>query len=183
MPQPFKQNSLDNILIYSLLEKNPDMCRLTPNNITFINILLTIIILRLLYIKNHIIILLILVIISRILDCMDGTVARTCNKYSIIGNFLDHINDAFLVIVPLLIILYKYPNTNIIMKIIIIFALMILTFISTISATKPAVIQKNIIYNNKLIIFLHDNSIITYILYALFIFYFKDLMQALNISI
>lgn len=183
MPKPFNKNSLDNLLIYNLLENTPNICKLTPNYITLINVLITIIILRLLYLKQHVVVLILLVIINRILDCMDGTIARKCNKFSKIGNFIDHANDYVSTCVPLLIILYKYPALNSIMKIILLLGLIILTILYSITSTHSTINQVKFVYNNPISIILHDNSVLVYLIYMVAIFYFKDIMKLINISI
>jgi len=114
---------------------------------------------------------------------MDGSVARTCKKESYIGNFLDHFNDAFLMVVPLLIILYKYPKTNVVVKIILLISLILFTLFSAIIATQSPSTQIHLMRKSTLITMLNNNTTIFFVLYILVMYYFKDIMQSVKLQI
>lgn len=178
MPVPINRFSIDRI-VYNSLNKSTFLCKLKPNYITLFNILLTIAIIYLFYIKKYLGLLLLIVVINRILDCLDGIVARKCNKYSKLGNYLDHINDTILMVFVLLIILYKYPTISIYVRSFIIIFLVYVTFLSSISIFSKEKTQYSLIYNNKFYIFLHDNTIIITPIIMTFLYYFKEIYNSL----
>ena len=182
MPAPFNKNSLDYLLIYNNLKNNKFLCKLNPNDITILNIIITFILLWLLYKKKFFIAFLTLVIVGRVLDCLDGIVARRCNKLSLFGNFIDHFCDGLFSIGILAIILYKYPNLNIIIRYIFKGVIIILMGVFIAVSLNANFISYRI-YKNKLVQIYHDNTILFRTLYAIGGYYFKDIMITFNIKI
>lgn len=91
----------DNILIYSLVRKSNFIhtkLKLSPNTITSLNILNTIFsnyyLDKRLYKKKSFNPWAILLYVQIYLDCLDGYIARNYNKYSKLGEILDHGNDS-----------------------------------------------------------------------------------------
>lgn len=94
MPRP-SLSSFDGKYIYPKLDKiTPYFCRnnISPNLIT-ISAIPLIILLYYAMINHYYASTLILVIIIRVIDCLDGTVARQCKKTSTIGSYLDTLVD------------------------------------------------------------------------------------------
>jgi phosphatidylglycerophosphate synthase len=79
----------------------------TPNIITTYSLLTGLLSCYALY-KNNIILFIIFFIISYFFDCFDGFFARKYGMTSKFGDYYDHIKDAFVYIVLIFIIFYKY---------------------------------------------------------------------------
>ena len=111
MPDNNNKFSLD----YSLYQwvRNTDtktLCMIEPNSISIINIALTFYIAKLLYDHNNIYLFAFLIVIRSILDILDGSIARKCNKTSITGKYLDILGDFLFYFVCLLVIYVKVSN-------------------------------------------------------------------------
>ena len=86
------------------------ICFLVPNHITILNFILSLYIIYAVYKKSHNIpTFLVLIFIRSILDCLDGAVARKCNKTSELGKYLDVLSDTITFIL-LMLLLYFKPN-------------------------------------------------------------------------
>lgn len=95
MPAPLSSLSTDQF-IYDYV-CNPlarHICFIHPNVISIIGFLITFPIIYNLITHQHITILILFVLAKTILDCLDGAVARACNKTSKIGKYLDITCDA-----------------------------------------------------------------------------------------
>ena len=108
MPRP---TTGTDVYIYEQLDKiTPSLCKnnIHPNVITFISLYINKILFDLFknFPKNKKMIF-ILMLSHRILDCLDGEVARACNKYSQFGSYLDYFNDQLFMSIILLYILHK----------------------------------------------------------------------------
>ena len=107
-------HSIDSLITYPIAElvapffHNLDI---TPNMVTTINIFLRMYILYLLIQYDKSIILLLLILLSHFLDCLDGTIARKYNQMSSFGNLLDHYSDSIYLLLGSFIILYNTRNT------------------------------------------------------------------------
>ena len=88
------------------------ICSLVPNHITIINFIFSLyIIYSISKRKYNLYVFLLLIFIRICLDCLDGAVARKCNKTSEFGKYLDVIGDTIFYIV-LMILLYSNIKTK-----------------------------------------------------------------------
>jgi phosphatidylserine synthase len=107
MPEPITKYASDNI-IYSLTKKiSPYICFIHPNIISFIGFLFVIPILHNYKYNRSVKELILLAFIRQFFDCLDGTVARSCNTGSIFGAKLDIFLDLLTSIVVSIYILYN----------------------------------------------------------------------------
>jgi phosphatidylglycerophosphate synthase len=166
MPEPSKKNySLDKY-IYSFINQLPkSYCILEPNQITLFNYLISFLVLYLFYYDKSIIIIILLAIFRSFLDILDGAIARNCNKYSDLGDKLDHYGDIIYNLFLILIIYFKIKN-----KIYLLVLVLILFILNYIFTYKNINETSNIIMYNNI---MHDNTILFYPLIILFTFYYK----------
>ena len=112
MPRPTK--GLDTH-IYDLLDYTIPFCKkynIHPNTITIINIINSVFLYyNLKCFKNNNLIIC-QIILHLLLDCLDGEVARQCNKQSKLGGYLDSFGDIYFISIILLYILKKYFKYN-----------------------------------------------------------------------
>ena len=88
MPSPFNKNiSLDNYIYEHKF--NQKLCYISPNEITILGIIITIIIGYLFYTERYIPIFIFLVFFRSLCDIYDGMIARKCDKTSLLGKYLD----------------------------------------------------------------------------------------------
>ena len=168
MPENYTNYSVDKY-VYNYIKKSDNyLCKLEPNNITILNMFLTILIGYLFYYKKNINIILILTLLRSILDILDGGIARKCNKTSKLGKYLDIFNDvSFSIMLCFLTIININPKFK---KYINILYFLILFFIYGCYNTLTT--NYDIFSNNILSKLFHDNLIIVteifvYILYKL----------------
>ena len=119
MPEPISNFSTDKY-IYKLTKAiSPYLCHISPNIISITGFLFIIPILGNLAYRRGLYELLILAFIKQFFDCLDGTVARTCNTGSVLGAKLDILLDTiFGIIISIYVfqhIIYK-PGINIYTK-------------------------------------------------------------------
>ncbi len=119
MPEPVSTLSTDKYIYQLTKAISPYLCAISPNTISIVGFLFVIPILLNLSYKRSLLELLILAFIKQFFDCLDGTVARTCNTGSVFGAKLDILLDTiFGIIISLYAfqhIIYK-PKTNIYIK-------------------------------------------------------------------
>ena len=114
---------LDEKLLYKNMRKyiTPFFCKynIHPNYVTLFGMSLNILLyykLKNYYnlkLKNDKIFIIILLYVMCFLDCLDGSIARNCNKYSELGGFLDIISDNIRVAVLIAYFLLKYFNCKV----------------------------------------------------------------------
>lgn len=146
MPEPTSNLSLDKPVYAMLKTITPYMCFIEPNYITILNGLLSVYIIYNVA-SNNTTFLLPLFILRVVLDMLDGCVARSCNKQTQFGGWLDcFIDDLFY---PALIYTTLYSRNRI--------------------ETYYTLIATCILYfykaNKTLNTFLHDNTILLPFLY------------------
>lgn len=113
MPEPKSIYSTDKF-IYNYIT-NPiaeSICFIHPNYITFIKLLLTIPITIGLLNNWSILSIVILILIRQVLDCLDGSVARKCNKQSEFGAKFDSITDNIFFVTIIVSMIYLFYNKN-----------------------------------------------------------------------
>ena len=165
MPEPFNNKQSLDKYIYNAINKLPkSYCVLEPNQITLFNYLISFLVLYLFYYDKSIIIIILLAIFRSFLDILDGSIARKCNKYSDLGDKLDHYGDIIYTLFLILIIYFKIKN-----KIYLLVLVLILFILNYIFTYKNINETSNIFYNN----IIHDNIILFYPLIILFTFYYK----------
>lgn len=85
--------SVDMYITYPLVEKIAERCEnVSPMSITVLCIVMKILSIYSIY-ENEIVKLCIYLIMERILDCLDGEVARLYNKCSVLGHYVDKYSD------------------------------------------------------------------------------------------
>ena len=147
MPEPTSVYSTDKYIYKYII--NPiasKICFLEPNHITLLAIFLTIPTVYGLLNNWSTLSLVLLVMFRAFLDCLDGAVARKCNKFSEFGHKLDQYGDIIFntsYFVTLLYILYNKSDINKYIGIIIILLLCLLNNI----------IEYNWIYGDNIIIY------------------------------
>ena len=166
MPEPVnKKYSIDNY-IYNAINKLPkSYCVLEPNYITLFNYLISFLVLYFIYYDKSIILIILLAIFRSFLDILDGAIARKCNKYSDLGEKLDKYGD-YIYTTLLLVLIYVKINNKFI-KII-----YLLIFIYYLYIIYNLFVYKRL-PNSKFMILLEDNTIITYPLLIILLFFNK----------
>jgi phosphatidylglycerophosphate synthase len=105
MPQP---DSGSDVYIYKLLKQlTPKYCWLCPNLITIASIAMTLPIILNLYHRRACMELIVLMVLRQLLDCLDGVIARECNKQSRLGELLDHGGDILFHVTISLFVVYR----------------------------------------------------------------------------
>ena len=112
MPRPTEGSD---VYIYRLLDYTIPFCKkynIHPNTITIINIINSILLYYNFkkYKNNNLIIF--QISMHLILDCLDGEIARQCNKQSKLGGYLDSIGDTYFLSIIFVYFLQKYFNNN-----------------------------------------------------------------------
>ena len=106
MPETITNYSLDKT-IYKLTNAfSKKNCYLNPNHITTLNIFISFYILYSLYHRYSMTTILMLFLIRSVLDILDGSVARMCNKTTVFGYKLDTLSDIVSRMLLLLLIIY-----------------------------------------------------------------------------
>ena len=122
MPEPISNFSTDKYVYMLTKAISPYICSISPNTISIIGFLFIIPIIMNLSYKRGLFELLVLAFIKQFFDCLDGTVARTCQTGTVLGAKLDILLDTiFGIIISIYVfqhIIYK-PGTHISIKCII----------------------------------------------------------------
>ena len=87
-------------------------------------------------------------LVAAITDMLDGKIARRDNLVTDFGKFLDPIADKFMVIGTMFVLLYKYPNLNLIMTItliVVVFRELAVTAIRMVVAGDNVVVAANML--------------------------------------
>ena len=108
------ENPIDNILIILSIKFGDILHKykfITPNIITTISIILSIIAIYFIYIKYYKIGA-ILFFISYFFDCLDGNFARRFNMVTTFGDYYDHIGDIFKYLLLIYVILISNLNSK-----------------------------------------------------------------------
>jgi phosphatidylglycerophosphate synthase len=174
MPEATSKYSTDyylyNYLVNPIANK---ICFINPNFITFLSTLLIIPIVQNLVNKGSIAVFISLMLLRFYLDCLDGSIARECNKKSNFGAIFDVASDGLLFIILNCIIIYNiiyYKNKNI--QNILIGILFIYSIFEIIKQVILELINKRSIKDNYIDgpfkIILHDNCLVFIIVYSLF---------------
>ena len=159
MPESFNKKSIDNH-IYTFI-KNSDskfICKLEPNWITIVNILLIFQVVKITQCSGKCLNkLIILSVLRAFLDILDGGVARKCNKTSKVGKNLDILGDTLFAISILFMFINNISSKYNYLKYLLFFGICV-TIKMSINAIKDE--NYEFIKNNKLFSFVHDNQII-----------------------
>ena len=123
------ENIFDNVFIY-IGEYFVDDARgigMTPNMVTTLSLVTGILTALLLSYSNYIAAS-VMFLISYILDCMDGTMARKFNMETVFGDYYDHFSDITKILI-IFIVLYNNDSTKFmnLLPFIILFAILLLT--------------------------------------------------------
>lgn len=127
------ENPIDNVLIDLCERVSPyfKYWNWTPNHITMIRLLLSIIAI-ILIVNNNFITGALLFFVSYFFDCLDGYMARKYKMYSKFGDIFDHIVDLFVNITVAVLVLLKIKNKRIrILYVVCLSVLLMLMIIST----------------------------------------------------
>lgn len=172
MPEPINRYFATDKIIYEYIV-NPiasKLCFLSPNVITLLCFLLIFPIINNIQNNQYNNKLIYLFIIRGILDCLDGALARTCNKKSDFGAKFDIMNDSisFVILTYILLTKAKYNNYIFLIFFITTSIYMIRTMFSSFTD------NFSYEYDNPIIIFVHDNNILLWVIVAIIINkYFK----------
>ena len=152
--------------IYILLDKITPLCckyNIHPNIITLSNIINSIFLFINIKCYNNKKIIIIQMILYYIFDCLDGEVARKCNKQSKLGGYLDTISDMLFFAIILNYFIYKFilkDSKYFNFKYIILFYLILFSIFD-----KYYNLETHTQTNNKLILeYMYNNCIIMLII-------------------
>lgn len=169
MPRP--QSGTD-VHVYNALDKITSyFCKynIHPNVITLVSLLSNKILFERLKKPNKNLNTIFLIMISHaILDCLDGEVARKCNKYSKLGSRLDYINDHIFISILILYFINKFHKINYNYKNIVLLVLLISVFNISILDFNIDNHEMESEFAKKI----HDNSVLVVVLVFLCITYF-----------
>ena len=169
MPQPFGNIALDNLIYNSYFDKK--ICNISPNEVTILGFILTIIIVYVFFYNTSVTLLVFLLKLRTLCDIYDGLIARKCNKTTKIGKYLDILSDTLLSLIILTITFFKINSKFIYIK----FFILILISIFIYGAYKNMVTDNyELIGNNIVFQICHDNTIISVPLAGLIFYYFKN---------
>ena len=166
MPSPFdKKLSIDNFIYES--EFNQNICYLSPNEITILGMIVTIIIGYLFYTEKYLLVFIFLVFFRSFCDIYDGMIARKCNKTTSIGKYLDVFADTFYAMVFLVLFFIKTNNKYWYLKIFIVLLILITPVLFFRSGSNNHVMLEN----NSVLKFTHDNTILVYPILSILIYF------------
>lgn len=109
MPEPFNDFACDKPIYNILKSLAPSLCFINPTHVTLLNGLLSGVIVHRILQKQDFIGLFILRVV---LDMLDGTIARECNKMTEFGGYLDMIIDDVFYPAALIAILSTYDKLD-----------------------------------------------------------------------
>ena len=159
--------SFDKYISYPIAKKVAPICYkidLKPNHVTFLNIIFRFFILKDLVKNNATIKTLLCCILSHIIDCLDGTIARTYKQYTDIGKYMDIIADLlFWPILILIITIKNYGNDNII------------HLSQNFIMINQFLVIISIISSKKLLNFIEMNGVILIIVFYYYFYKFKNI--------
>lgn len=148
--------------IYYLLDNyiSPCLCFIHPNIITILGGILSIFLCINIIYKKDILVAILLAFLIQLCDCLDGSIARTCNKQSKFGALLDNTVDILkftIITLSFLIVLFQFKFTSvhyIVVSFVIIF--MIYFIIMWFVKEKDSFTQfcANLGYNNSILFFI-----------------------------
>ena len=166
MPQPDSTNFSVDLAVYRhiLNPLSKKLCHIHPNWITLLGTFLNIPIAINLIKGGNIYTFILFGFIKIFLDCMDGAMARTCNRTTKLGAFLDIFSDSITVILVAGIILYKiYVNNKIIKYRYLIVFLSVFAILYYIMQTYNELNNKrqnDNMFKFKLDKYIHDNTLV-----------------------
>ena len=157
-----------NPYFYQLINSmDQSICFLEPNHITLFNLLLSMIIIYCVYQKNiKLQYLIILIFMRSILDCLDGGIARKCDKTSTEGKYLDLIGDIIFTILLFVVLYVNIKKEYRWIKKIIPFIILIILYIGC-----DGMVNNYRLLKSDLGIIIYENSIITTMLGVLSVYY------------
>ena len=168
MPLPFdKKLSVDNF-VYEY-DFNPNICYLSPNEITILGMISTIIIGYLFYTEKYLIVFIFLVFFRSFCDIYDGMIARKCNKTTSIGKYLDIFADTFYAMVFLVLLFIKINSKYWYLKIFLVI-LIIVTPTLFFGSGKD---NHEMLEKNTVLKFTHDNTILVYPILSILVYFFS----------
>ena len=166
MPSPFdKKLSIDNFIYESNF--NPNICYLSPNEITILGIIVTIIIGYLFYTEKYLLIFIFLVFFRSFCDIYDGMIARKCNKTTFIGKYLDIFADTLYAMVFLVLFFIKINTKYWYLKAFIALLILITPFLFMEGTSD----NHRLLKNNSILKFTHDNTILVYPILSILIYF------------
>ena len=114
MPEPENTGCSTDYYIYKYIYNSisKKLCFIDPNIVTFIGFILTIPMVENLVYNYSINKFIIITLLKIILECLDGSIARNCNKKSKLGAILDIISDTVNVCSIGICLLYKLQDSN-----------------------------------------------------------------------
>lgn len=172
MPAPISKYSTDKIIYeYVCNPLAKKLCFLDPNMISLAGFLLIFPIMYNIFKERSLKELLTLVILKAFLDCLDGSVARKCNKTSKQGALLDILFDSVSLLLFMSVVIIKISQTKKRFWFKFISTVIFITFVSTqmISLQKEIDGRHEDRHKNKLVILVHDNTILWQVILAVIV--------------
>ena len=175
MPAPTRKYCTDKF-IYTFLHRyiTPFTCKhnISPNIVTLFNIFWTFLIFWAVSTKSNKYLILIAMMLYHVFDCLDGAIARNCNRQSKIGAILDHISDGLYMVMHL-IVLYQLisehkryaKHAHMIKKVSLLFSVLLLDgFLSHVFKDKHSLFN---MFSSSVV---HDNGLLLHVLFWLFVY-------------
>lgn len=182
MPEAKNEFTSDYYLAkYILNPSAKKICFLNPNIITLSGTLLIIPIVSNLLQDKSTSIFILLMIIRHFVDSLDGSVARNCNKSTKFGAILDILSDTItnLILFSVIVYIIFKRRKNLFPNILITIALLILVIFCCVELKKELfydrsgiITGKSNYFDNKLHEYIHDNLLILWLGFSIFIKYY-----------
>lgn len=174
MPAPISNFSTDKFFYdYVCNPLAKKICFISPNVISLFCFSLIFPIVYNIYKERSLKELLILVFLKKILDCLDGSVARNCNKTSKEGALLDILCDyvSMLLFISVVVIKISQSKKRFWLKFLLTIILISIVAQSMISLQKEIDDQHKDRFKKSIDIFLHDNTILLNLIFAVIVKY------------
>ena len=170
MPEPNPEHNLSTDKYVYKYICNPlakRICFIHPNIITLLCFFMIFPILYLMTVKGYILLFIFCVTLRTFLDCLDGSVARSCGFESRVGEVSDIVSDFISLILYLVVLCYVFRKRRVVF-----FCLVVISIASSLILLYSLV---NILRNKKDKTFskavtpiLHDNTVLLTILFGIF---------------
>ena len=175
MPSPLTSFSTDQFVYdYVCNPLAKQLCFVDPNVISAMGFLLVIPIIHNILTNRSTVELVLLMVLKGIIDCLDGSVARNCNKCTKLGAVLDILFDTFsIVLISAAVILKLGQSTRIspAVKYVLIVLLVVTPSMCFYHLRTELSGDSTNRYTDQLDVLIHDNIIVTWIVFALIIKY------------
>jgi phosphatidylglycerophosphate synthase len=142
------------------------MCFVHPNVITVVCFFMIVPILYLMTVKGYIILFLLCVAFRTFLDCLDGSVARSCGSESRIGEISDIMSDFISLVLYLFVFCYVFRKHRVLFVCLVCVSI-VFSLIVCFSMVNILRERKDLIFSNVITPILHDNTVLITFVFAL----------------